>query len=86
MGIRFALAQEKGSGAVSGQSADLRYPTAVWLRRMASSSPLDDVAYGSSGAAPEAKFVCTAVPINPTETLPENLNENMVAFLRSLCT
>jgi hypothetical protein len=53
---------------------------------LASSSPLDDVAYGSSGAAPEAKFVCTAVPINPTETLPENLNENMVAFLRSLCT
>jgi hypothetical protein len=51
---------------------------------MASSSPLGDVAYGSSGAALEAKFVCTAVPINPTETLRENLNENMVAFLRSL--
>jgi hypothetical protein len=51
---------------------------------MVSSSPLDDVPYGSSGAALEAKFVCTAVPINPTETLRENLNENMVAFLRSL--
>ena len=29
LGIRFALAQEKGSGAVSRQSADLRCPTAV---------------------------------------------------------
>jgi hypothetical protein len=32
------------------------------------------------------KFVRTAVPINPTATLRENLNENMVAFLRSRCT
>jgi len=29
LGIRFALAQKKGSGAVSRQSADLRCPTAV---------------------------------------------------------
>ena len=29
---------------------------------------------------------CVAVPINPTETWQENLNENMVAFLRSYRT